>query len=294
MARRINTSQLKSQLRQIENRQRQAINQINQQIRQYNNAVRKATNDYNAAVNRYNAAVRQHNANVRRNRQIISNELRRLNSNSTTRVTYTVSLQSMQRHYNQVNYIYGEGVPITPEQDRILDLIEQEQANGLITENFIQNDSIPTEQPENIAIGNRLALFSADLNSRWQGAVFALNPANPDATRHFCTSAREIFTEFIDMKAPDKDVLAYDSQCEVTPERKTPTRKAKIKYMMRMKGMDDSVISFADADIGNILELFSTLSGGTHGPAGKYSYEKLVQVKKRVEQGIIFLCEIAS
>lgn len=39
----------------------------------------------------------------------------------------------MQQHYADVNAVYQEGVEITPEQDRILDLVEQEQANSLIT-----------------------------------------------------------------------------------------------------------------------------------------------------------------
>lgn len=293
MARRMSASELKSKLRQIENQRRQAINKINQGIRRHNAAVRQAVNKYNDAVSRYNSAVRQHNANVRRNRTIIQNELRKLNS-QTTHVTYTVSMRTMQQHYTQVGNVYYEGAPVTPEQERILDLVEQEQANGLVTESILYGNTTPVENTEDMEIGNRLAAVSPDLNSRWQGAVYALNPANPDATRHFCTSAREIFTEFIELKAPDRAVIADDPQCELTPTNKTPTRKAKIKYMMRMKGLDESVIAFADADIGNILELFSTLSGGTHGPAGKYSFEKLRQVKKRVEQGIIFLCEIAS
>lgn len=55
----------------------------------------------------------------------------------------------------------------------------------------------------------------------------------------------------------------------------------------------ESVVSFVEADIKNILELNQLLSGGTHGPAGKFTFNKLVQVKKRVEQGINFLCEIS-
>ena len=53
------------------------------------------------------------------------------------------------------------------------------------------------------------------------------------------------------------------------------------------------ISSFAESDITNILELFHVLSDGTHGPAGRYSYQNLLQVKKRVEQGIYFLCEIS-
>ena len=64
--------------------------------------------------------------------------------------------------------------------------------------------------------------------------------------------------------------------------------------MMHGKRLDDSVMDFADADITNILELFHVLSDGTHGAAGKYKFTALVQVKRRVEQGINFLCAISA
>ena len=280
---------------------KQAIAKLKQSINEYNRAVRKWKSDVrqqnrriNAAINQYNSAVRKHNAAVHLNRQIIANETRRLSANRTVYTTYSISAVAMQNQYERINQVYSEGTPVTPEQDRILDWVEQEQANSLITENYIENDVIPVEDTDDVLIGDRLLSVSEDLNNRWKGAVYALNPKNPDAARHFCTSTREIFTEFIDLKAPDKSVLENNPNCELTPDRKTPTRRAKIAYMMQQKRMDSSVIAFADADIENILSLFSTLSGGTHGPAGKYSFEKLLQVKKRVEQGIIFLCEISA
>ncbi|WP_312794617.1 hypothetical protein [Tianweitania sp.] len=38
--------------------------------------------------------------------------------------------------------------------------------------------------------------------------MYALNPVNTDAARHFCTSVREIFTEILDRWADDKAVVA--------------------------------------------------------------------------------------
>ena len=87
-----------------------------------------------------------------------------------------------------------------------------------------------------------------------------------DAARHFCTSAREIFTEFIELKAPDSAVFQYNPSASKT-DRGNATRREKIKYMMHGKRLDDSVTDFADADITNILELFHVLSDGTHGAA---------------------------
>lgn len=286
MAKSFNISQFKSKLRQIENQQRQAINKYNQAVRQYNNNVRKAITDYNSFARNYNAT-------VMRNRQIISRELAKLQSHSTSRTTYTVSLNAMQQCYASINSYYGEGISINQYQDRILDLIEQEQANSVITANAIENNEYPEDNTEDVEIGNKLLLVSQDLNDRWKGAVFSLNPNNPDACRHFCTSARELFTDFIELKAPDVEVFNFNPNCSKT-ERGNATRKEKIKYMLRNTKMNESVINFVEADIDNILELFHVLSDGTHGVAGRYDTQKLMQVKKRVEQGIYFLCEIAS
>jgi len=286
MAQKLTPSQFKSKMRQLEQKQKRAINDLNRAINNYNREVKKAVNDYNAAV-------RKHNANVRRNRQIIKNELNKLSSSTTVSSSYTISSRIMQRHYNDLDSYYYEGSPVTPEQNRILDLIDREEAISLITENYIEGNQSPEDSPEDIEIGNKLALVSEDLNNRWRGAVYSLSPDNPDATRHFCTSTREIFTEFLEIKAPDEAVFAYNPTCEKT-DYGNATRREKIKYMMRNMDLNDSVVSFVDADIKNILELNHLLSGGTHGPAGKYSFEQLMQVKKRVEQGINFLCELSQ
>ncbi len=284
MAKRISMSQFKSKLHQMEQKQKRAINDYNRAVRNYNTQVKKT-------VDAYNRFVRDYNSTVRKNKQIIRREINKLNSVSNN--SYSVSIRSMQQHYNTVNEVYYKGCEVTPEQNRVLDLIEQEHANSLITANAVENDEYPEEDTENQEIGNKLRIVSEDLDNRWKGAVFALSPQNPDATRHFCTSAREIFTEFIEMKAPDKEVFSYNPQCAKT-DRGNATRKEKIKYMMRNTLVDSSVIDFAEADIDNILELFHILSTGTHGAAGRYEYNKLLQVKKRVEQGINFLCEISA
>lgn len=216
MAKHLNMSQFRSKMRQLENKQRQAINNYNRQVRQYNNEVKRA-------VSNYNAAVRQYNNTVRRNRQIIKSHNGRLNSTKIS-ITYSTSLTVMQKKYYAVNEVYNDSVNVTPQQNVILDLIEQEQANSIVTAQIIDNPEQSIENTEDIEIGNKLLSVSADLNNRWRGAVFALNPQNPDASRHFCTSVREIFTEFIELKAPDSDVFQYNPYCEKT-ERGNATRR---------------------------------------------------------------------
>lgn len=280
MAKSFNMSRFKSQVRQA---QQKAEREMKREITK---ATRKFENEMNRELRKYNS-------NVRHNQQIITREINKLRSYSTVQSSYTASLGIMHQRYAVVGSAYQDSF-VTPEQEYILDLVDQEHANSLITANAVENDAFSEDNTADVEIGNKLQVVSEDLNNRWKGAVFALNPQNPDAARHFCTSAREIFTEFIELRAPDDKVIEHDPACERTPQNKKPTRRAKIRYMMRNIDIDDSVIDFAEADITNILELFHVLSDGTHGAAGRYEFKKLVQVKKRVEQGINFLCEISA
>lgn len=294
MARKVTPSQLRSMLRQRQSN-------INQAIRKYNNAVDNYNRNMRRVVDNYNRAVREHNARVRQNRANIERELRKLNSSSNRTTVTTVYRTQYRSSSVQLNNSYNAVIAtgdylhdLTPQQARIYDLIEQENENNLATANAILSNEEPEVFTEHdMQIGSMLANISNDLDDRWKGAVFSLNPHNPDATRHFCTSAREIFTEAIELTAPDSKVFAADKDCEKT-ERGNATRRAKITYLLSSKGMDQTVIQFVDNDITNILELFHVLSDGTHGAAGKYSMEKLNLIKKRVEDGIIFLCNIAA
>lgn len=278
MAYRFNKSQFQSRMRQV---QRKAERQIRSEI---GKATRKFENDVKRELRKYNSTVRH-------NQQVINCELNKLNSRTTVKSNYTVSLDTMYQYYAIIRDTY-EDCEITPEQDYILDLVEREQANGLVTANAVEHQDFSSESSEDEEMGNKLLVVSEDLYNRWKGAVFAMNPNNPDAARHFCTSVREIFTEFIESKAPDADVFTYNPNAERTKQGNA-TRKEKIKYMMRDVDVEDCVVDFADADIQNILELFFVFNGATHGEAGKYEFNKLLQVKKRVEQGINFLYEIS-
>ena len=228
--------------------------------------------------------------------------MRRLNSSSgvtaTATATYRTSVYAVNASYQPISSTYDYLENPTSFQDYIYSGVEQENANNLETANAILGEEqfiSPTYSLQDSNIMNKLLTISKDLDDRWKGALFSLNPSNPDATRHFCTSAREIFTEIFDSKAKDADVFALLPDCEKTPIGKNATRKEKIRYFLWKKGIyDDQVEDFVEKDIQNILELFSLLSAGTHGEAGKYTVEKLAAIKKRVEDGLIFLCDIVA
>lgn len=292
MAQRISPSQLRSKLQQAQQKTQQAINKYNQAVRQYNQKV-------NQAVSQYNQAVSVHNTRVRANRQRLKSELARLSrqqSTTTTRfVVYRTSVQTLHEAYTRFEQ-RAETQQLDPIYNRILDLSERETANSLeVTNKLLGVESQTEEHVDNLQdaqLLDQLRKISEDLDARWQGAVFALNPRNPDAARHFCTSAREIITQILDLKAPDADVINILPTCDKTDQGK-PTRRAKIKYFLHLKGMtEDTFEEFVEQDMENIVQLFRVFNEGTHGSAGTYNFHQLSAIKKRVEDGITFLTEI--
>ena len=132
------------------------------------------------------------------------------------------------------------------------------------------------------------------MDDRWKGAVYSLNPNNPDAARHFCTSAREVITQILEIKAPDNSVITAFPMCNKTEQGKL-TRREKIKYILHQKELTDGELEeFVEQDIDNIIQLFRVFNEGTHGSAGKFNSFQLGSIKKRVEDEIIFLSQLVN
>ena len=219
----ISTSQFRSQIRQAQHKAERQLKQIQKDTE------RKLKSEINKAVNQYNRE-------VRRNQQKIQSELRKLNSSANVITTYTISVNTLNNSYNRIVENYDE-INSTIKEKELFNHIESENANSLCVANAIENPSLA----ENIdvglqdnGIGDKLKLLSNDLNNRWIGALYSLNPNNPDATRHFCTSTREIFTDIFEKYALDKDVFAIFPDCDKT-DRGNATRKSKIKYFLYKK-----------------------------------------------------------
>lgn len=288
MARRISPSQFRSKLRQLEQKQRQRIN------------------EFNRAVDNYNRVARRYNANVRATRQRLQTALQKLQRHSTTTTTITTtryvafrsSVRTLHQAYERLeprlDYDHDD-----PEFDRILGFTEREAANSLEVMNALLDDAPASHEEKTddlkaTQLTDELRSISPDLNDRWRGAIFSLDPQNPDAARHFCTSAREIFTHILETKAPDNDVLALLPGCEKTNQGK-PTRRAKIQYFLTGKGMADNELEeFVEQDMENIIQLFRIFNDGTHGTAGRFELKQLVAIKKRVEDGILFLSQLVN
>lgn len=224
MVRRVSPSHLKSMIRQLEARQRHAVSQ-------YNAAVRKARR----AIDDYNREVRAHNARVRPNRQRLRAEIARLNSQRPVR-RYTITRDStfaLHTAYRCVQNAAGAGS--WDHRGQVLaDLAEVETANSAHVTNTLLGGAVDDATAKDTSLTDELSTLSEDLDHRWRGALFALNPRNPDAARHFCTSAREIIVKMIDLKAPDGAVLEARPSCNKVDGK--PARREKIGYLLDRYG----------------------------------------------------------
>lgn len=289
---RMTPGQFRSRVQQIQSQQRQAVNRYNQAVRDYNRKV-------NHAIDNYNREARAHNVRVRADRQRLAQALARLQSRPrvvTTYVTFRASVETLHHSFIALDQA-SEARETTVLEDQLFDLSERENANSLEVMDALLSESSANAVEQDLSrlretrVDNELASLSTDLDGRWRGALFALHPENPDASRHFCTSAREIFTTILDERAPDAAVLREISNCPLHQGR--PTRRARIQYALRRKGLaTQSLEQFVDDDVQNIIELFNVFNHGTHGAAGRYAFEQLRAIKTRVEDGIIYLSRI--
>lgn len=295
MVRKMTPAQFKAAVNKAQRQQKQAIDNYNREARRHNAAVKKAVDDYNREVRTYNSKVRAHNARVENQRRRLNQEIRRLHSRpaATTFVTYRSSVETLARTYSATEESLA-GRVISPVSRDLVNRGSEEAANSVYLLNALDGDGAPEDDPTEDELRSpsmqaELAAFGQDLVDRWTGALFALSPHNPDAARHFCTSAREVLIAMIDGAAPDSRVVEDDPACDRT-DRGGPTRRAKVAFLLRRKGIDEQPIEdLVEQDIDNVLTLFRDFNNGTHGHAGRFTIIQLNALRVRVESGIRFI-----
>lgn len=300
-------AQMQSELRRLQQRQRQAVSNYNRAADNYNRALRKAVNEHNSgvrtfnqAVDRYNSAARTHNAKVRANRERLRREVAKLNAaprTTTMRVTYrtsveqfTTSFDALERRADAAGWSDSDLFAMTSAEaaNSIAAL------NALLTDDDARATDDDLDELQTTRIADELTTLDPDLDQRWRGALFALNPRNPDAARHFCTSAREMLSDILETVAPTDRVLAEDPTCPRT-EQGSVTRRARILHCLRRGGgRHDGLADFVEADIDNVLALFGEFNTGTHGTAGRFTVDQLRTLKARVEDAVLFVLRVAA
>ncbi|MCC0055319.1 MAG: hypothetical protein H6883_04205 [Rhodobiaceae bacterium] len=297
MVTRMSISQFNSKMRQAQQQAKRAVDQYNREAKKFNLKVKQNVAKANQEINRYNSAVRAHNNRVRANRDRLRRELQKLASRQSSPrfVDYRATVNLVQTNYERLES-HAEADGLVGRFDEILDLSEREAANnaGVMNALFGDTEQLPNQQNEE---GQRelldfLKSVSVDLVDRWRGAIFSLSPQNPDAARHFCTSAREVIAQILEIKAPDADVFSALPNSPTT-QNGNPTRRAKISYFLHRKGLTDARLEdFVESDIEAVVRLFDVFNSGTHGAAGTFSHSQLVSIRKRVEDGMSFLSRI--
>lgn len=295
MVKKVTPAQLRSMMRQQEQQLRREVSRYNREVDKVNKANKKAVDDYNRRVNAYNREVRAHNATIRQNRQRLKAELSRLSRQKTTTTTYVVEYRQsfgvLQDASRRVEEFGGDA--------QLLDLVQGETANSAEVLNSLLEEAPGTAAGpadaneladlQATSLGEELDALSPDLQNRWTGALYALNPRNPDAARHFCTSAREILVRLVDGAVPDAEVIAADPHCDKTDKGQV-ARRAKITHCLARKGYPTGALPImVEADVTNVLNLFRVVNDATHGSAGRYDLDRLVVIKRRVEDALRFL-----
>ncbi len=306
MPRRLTPAQYAAEVR----KQQRAIDEYNRKARQHNAKVladerkrQREIDEYNRKARDHNRrtlrAVNEHNRQVRANRRRLAQEVARLES--TVRrisVPYESSVHLLRTSFRRIEQSAGSSAGFNEE---LFDLSEGETANSVAALNAMlaaPANVEPTDDAvaelQRTSISSELSDVDPDLDARWRGALYALSPRNPDAARHFCTSAREMLSRLLETSAPDEVVLDADPNCDRTPQG-TVSRRARICFCLRRSGFHDPALEdFVDQDMENVLALFVEFNEGTHGDAGRFGLEQLRAIKGRVEDAIRFVHRIVA
>lgn len=302
MARRLSSSQARAAIRRAQAQQKQAINKYNRDAKAHNAKVKSAVNAHNRDVGKYNNAVRSENARrrqaVNRYNQAVREYNRKPAQIRTTSTTAHIgSVRNLQESFTRLEASEsGRAYP------GLVDLGEREATNSAEAFSALLSPVDPEEielaaeleRLQATTITSELRSFSADLDDRWNGALFALNPKNPDAARHFCASARETVGSLLEVAAPDDAVKSANPNYFKTP-RGDISRRARIHYCLASDGEAPAeVVDFVEADIDNLIDLFDDFNSGTHGASGRFPLHELIALKNRVEDAIKFVFQLTQ
>jgi len=288
--------QYKAYIRKINAANKKSVDNYNKEVKRVNDYNKKVHSQRKTEIQKYNRGVDKFNAEQKRRKQSFDSAIRKLNSTPQSKIIQ-YSTRSISNSSIELTNTYSNlrDDPIIKAHQRSEELItswpERETANSLDLTNALNGhyiDGASVDFLKKSEIEESLDSLSSELGNRWKGALFSLNHNNPDASRHFCSSVREILIKVIDTKAPDKEVFQLYPNCPL--HGNSPNRRTKIEYILNNNTLNlTSLVDFIDQDINDVLNLFYELNSGTHGDSGKFNANQLIQLKKRVEDSIQYM-----
>lgn len=301
MAKKITPAQYKAMIDKYNRDVKRHNQKVNQEINKYNQEVKKYNTERKRQIDVYNREVRKVNVQREKNRQQLNQAIQKFNNSlssaaTTSTVYYRESVSRLENDYNYLESRTDDYSKYSEHQEDLIKNYPTQEANNSVQlfnslNGIDDGEYIDPNELQKTYIEEKLNGLSRDMSNRWRGALYSLNPNNPDAGRHFCTSVREVYTQILEIKAPDEKVLSAFPDCELHLGK--PNRRFKIKYILTQKSLhSESFENFVDSDIDELMSIFRTLNDGTHGSAGRFSIHQLSKLKKRVEDSIQFIVEL--
>lgn len=133
-----------------------------------------------------------------------------------------------------------------------------------------------------------------DLLIPYHGMLDVLSIASVDQTRHFSTSARELFEHTLRKLAPDKEVVNWDGESKFRDVRGNPTREGRIQYIYRNINKSSEFSSFVDKDINSKLAFLKVMQTGVHELGSKYDRTQMDAIKVVMECTLVSLIELTK
>jgi len=139
---------------------------------------------------------------------------------------------------------------------------------------------------------HELMELNPDFPQLLNGAIEALSSDNPDKSRYFTTSLRELITHVLHLLAPDEKVKSWSLNPEYYKNDK-PTRSGRILYICRNIN-HGPFNKFVEKDVKALSEFINLFHRGTHSIKINYTEEQLRALLFKFRTSIRFLIDISK
>ncbi|MFA5340007.1 MAG: hypothetical protein WC317_07685 [Candidatus Omnitrophota bacterium] len=161
-------------------------------------------------------------------------------------------------------------------------------------------EELPEEKAIQFEISNKsekleslLEEIDEGLLTPYYGMIETLSTKNADRTRHFCSSARELFTHVLHSLSHDKEFFNWDKTGKYV-EKGKPTRAGRIQYICKNIKSSTEFADFIGKDIKSKLAFLDVMQKGTHELNSDFDITQLKAIKIILECTLVSMIEIAK